>query len=138
MKGTGRTERLPSRSQPHLQALSVLVASPVLQAVVETLKMLLVALSVVTDAGGPEPQRALLDLLLPLLIEAAAPESVPASLALTDVALKLISHLASGLAAGSAAGFRSAVAALQPSAKQRLQVLREFCVLLIQAAEKFE
>lgn len=94
------------------------------QAVAETLKMLLVALSVVTDAGGPEPQRALLDLLLPLLIEAAAPESVPASPALTDVALKLISHLASGLAAGSAAGFRGAVAALQPSAKQRLQVRR--------------
>ena len=95
------------------------------QVVAETLKMLLVALSVVTEAGGPEPQRALLDLMLPLLIEAAAPESVPASPALTSVALKLIAHLSSGLAAGSAAGFGGAVAALQPAAKQRLQVRKK-------------
>lgn len=94
---------------------------PSTQAVVETLKLLLVGLSVAA-AAGPQPHRALLDLMLPLLIEAAAPEGAPPTPALTDVALKLISHLAGGLAEGSAAGFRAAVGALQPAAKQRLQV----------------
>lgn len=91
------------------------------QAVAETLKMLLVAVGLAEEAGH-EAQQALLHLMVPLLIEAAAPEAVPASPALSDIALKLISHLAGGAAPGSAAGFRAAVAALQPAAKQRLQV----------------
>ena len=88
------------------------------QVVAETLKMLLVSLSVAALVA-PEAQAPLLALFIPLLIEAAAPEAAPRTPALADVAVKLITHLASG---PMAADFKQSLAALPPSAKQRLQV----------------
>ena len=88
------------------------------QVVAETLKMLLVSLTVAAQLA-PVAQSPLLALFLPLLIEAAAPEVAPRTPALADVAVKLITHLASGPAA---AAFKTALAAMPPAAKQRLQV----------------
>ena len=87
----------------------------------ETLKVALLAATSTAAAGaGEAAQGPLMALLVPLLIEAAAPAQGASSPSpqLADMALKLITHLASGPAAPA---FKAAVAALPLGAKQRLQ-----------------
>jgi hypothetical protein len=59
-----------------------------------------------------------LQVLVPLLVEAAAPEGAPTPV-LRDMALKLITAMPSAPSGGAA--FRGAIAALPPDAKARLQ-----------------
>lgn len=87
-----------------------------MQVVAETLKMLVVALNISPALADTAPA-AVLAVLIPLLIAAAAPETPPVP-ALADMAVKLVTHLASG---PQAPAFRVAVAQLPAGAKVRLQ-----------------
>lgn len=87
-----------------------------LQLVAEVLKTMLVALT--SACHQDQQQQAVLQLLVPLLVEAASPVCAPAP-SLTDMAVKLVTHLASGPAAPA---FKAVVASLPVSTKQRLQV----------------
>ncbi len=109
--------------RPAAVHIKVLPSVGCAQVVAETLKMLLVSLTIAAQLA-PDAQSPLLALFLPLLIEAAAPEAAPRTPALADVAVKLITHLASG---PCAAEFRQSLAALPPAAKQRLQVSHHCC-----------
>ncbi len=99
------------------------LAGPPLAAVSEALKALVVAASLVAP-DGQAAQEALMRVLVPLLVEVAAPAppGVPTP-ALRELALKLVTALPSA-AAGPA--FKAVLAAQPPELKQRLQgALRE-------------
>lgn len=75
----------------------------------------------VAASKSPTAEAALVSVLLPLLLDAAAPQvdvHGPAHPVLKELAIKLITHLATG---PSAQVFRTAVAGLPPASKQRLQ-----------------
>jgi hypothetical protein len=70
------------------------------------------------------PKAAVFQVLVPLLVDAAAPEGGPPTPVLRDMALRLVNALPSAPAGGAA--FRAAVAALPAASKARLQAaLRE-------------
>ena len=79
------------------------------------LKAGLLAVNLAAPAGEAGAT-SLLRLLVPTLIEVAAPAGAPTPL-LADMAVKLLTHLASGPAA---AAFRGAAAELPAATKQRL------------------
>lgn len=100
-------------------ALTLLALSAALrseQVAAETLKAALLA-TTTAAAVSEGAQASLMQLLVPLLIEAAAPAGTRTP-ALADMALKLITHLASGPAAPA---FKAVVAGLPVGTKQRLQ-----------------
>ena len=75
-------------------------------------------LSTTVAAGvGPAQLSAVVQLAVPVMIEAAAPAEGGAG-PCSELSVKLLTHLASGPAAGA---FREAVASLGPASKQRLQ-----------------
>jgi hypothetical protein len=69
------------------------------------------------SGSGEAAQASLLRLLVPALVEVAAPPGQPVPL-LADMAVKLLTHLA---ASPAAPAFRVAAAELPTAAKQRLQ-----------------
>jgi len=90
------------------------------QIVAEALKLFLLSISLF-EAKGMEAQTAIINVLLPLLIEAVDPSGMP-NAALIAMSLKLINIMN---AAALAAPFRAVVSSLPPVLKQRLQkVLR--------------
>jgi hypothetical protein len=98
-----------------------------LQALAETLKTLVVALSLAarTDGAagdgttGDGAAGAVMRLLLPLLVDAAAQLAVPPRAPqLASMAVKLVTHLAGG---PHDALFRSTLAEMAPASKLRLQ-----------------
>ncbi len=90
-----------------------------LAAVVEGLKVLLLVNNLSAAKGEPA-QAAVLSVLVPLLVEAAAPEGAAAPTpALRDMALKLLTAMPAAPSGGAA--FRAAVAALPAGSKARLQ-----------------
>lgn len=92
---------------------------PPLQVVAEALKVGLMAVNLAGE-GAPGAQAALLRLLVPTLVEVAAPESSAPTPLLADMAVKLLTHLAASATAATA--FRNAAAELPAAAKQRLAV----------------
>lgn len=68
--------------------------------------------------AGDAAQQALLGILVPLLVEAAAPEGAPVTPSLRDLSVQLVSALA---ASPAAPAFKATVAALPQSLKARLQ-----------------
>jgi hypothetical protein len=108
---------------------------PPVQVVAEALKSGLLAVNLaaaagITSPGGEPAQASLLRLLVPVLIEVAAPEAPPTPL-LVDMAVKLLTHLASSPAA---AEFRAVAADLPASTKQRLQAALQQAGAAAQAA----
>lgn len=112
------------------------LAGDELSLVAESIKLLLVgaglaAASSAGAAGGeaaagapPAAQVGVMRVLVPLLVEAAAPAAgVPVTPLLRDISVKLVTVMPSS---ASGAAFREVVAALPAGSKQRLQVaLRE-------------
>lgn len=99
------------------------LAGSELAAVTEGLKVLLL-LSNRKAAQGEAAQVAVMHVLVPLLVEVAAPPAgTPVTPLLRDMACKLVSAMPTSAAA---AAFRTAVTALPAASKQRLQLaLRE-------------
>lgn len=93
------------------------------QFVAESLKAALLAvnlaggLEAASPHNGETAQASLLRVLVPALVEVAAPCGAPSPL-LADTAVKLLTHLA---ASPAAPAFRAATSALPAEAKQRLQ-----------------
>ena len=97
----------------------------VLQAITELFKLLLVALPAALAAAPATPSDiSIMQLLVPLMVAAAAPAHDAPQPALAALVLQLVPHLATG---PSAAAFREALAALAPASMQRLQVCRHDC-----------
>lgn len=94
-----------------------------------TLKAGLLAVNLAAP-GGEAGAAALLRLLVPTLIEVAAPAGAPTPL-LADMAVKLLTHLASGPAA---AAFRGAASELPAATKQRLAAALQQAAAAAQAA----
>ncbi|KAG2435720.1 hypothetical protein HXX76_006917 [Chlamydomonas incerta] len=99
----------------------------------ETIKLLVLA-STLAAAQGQAAQEGVMQVLVPLLVEAAAPSAGAAAVAppLRDMALKLITSLP---AAAAAAAFKAQLAAQPAAAKLRLQAaLREAATAAASAA----
>eukprot|EP00887_Chlorella_sp_A99_P005661 scaffold1.g5661.t1 len=95
------------------------LSQPGVALVTEALKAGLLAVTLAGAASEPSSaaqQAALLRVMVPLLVEGAAPAG-PKAPAVADLALALLTHLASGL---TAPAFKGAVAELPAGAKQRL------------------
>jgi hypothetical protein len=67
--------------------------------------------------GGESAQTSLLRVLVPVLVDVAAPQAAPTPL-LVDMAVKLLTHLAGST---TAAAFREVAAQLPEATRQRLQ-----------------
>ena len=95
------------------------------QVVAETLKAGLLAVNVAGgggSSGGGAQLDALLHLLVPVLVEVAAPPQggAPATPLLADMSVKLLTHLAAA-SGPTAAAFRAAAGDLPAATKLRLQ-----------------
>ncbi|KAL4431040.1 hypothetical protein ABPG75_006296 [Micractinium tetrahymenae] len=88
-----------------------------IQVVAEALKAGLLAVNLAGESA-PSAQAALLRLLVPVLVEVAAPSSAAPTPLLADMAVKLLTHMAASPTA--AAAFRGVAAELPAAAKQRL------------------
>lgn len=91
-------------------------AMPCSQMVAEALKLFLLSISLF-EGKGMKAQTTIVNVLLPLLIEAMDPLGTP-NAALAEMSLKLINIMN---AAALAAPFRAVVSSLPPPLKQRLQ-----------------
>ena len=106
-----------------------------MQVVAEAIRLLLIAISLVSSVQKNELEQRLMAVLLSVLITDIAP-SVSASPALAEVAVKLVTQIASG---PSAAAFKAVVTSLPPQDKLRLQVQkRNGCYATLTATEWIE
>ncbi|GMH38796.1 hypothetical protein BSKO_06694 [Bryopsis sp. KO-2023] len=85
-----------------------------LQVVVESLKLYFVSVNLVE--GGSDGQTQILQVLVPLMVEVAGLQTMPA---LVDMVVKLINHLNAG---NASVAFKRVVAGLSPGCKQKFQM----------------